>query len=243
MRITPLLITAFLMTTSASAAPFVEGAADGPLDPALSQAPPLPFTAREDGGYDHAASLGQCPASIAGFRFREESVFKEDGSDVGCQYDGENGSSHMTVYFYQTDRVDSAAASAQEAGEAIVNRFPEAEFLPDESESCGMMIDLMHGLRLAGQADEDTTITVGQTPCFIFQLDIGTALVTTDMIGPWHLKVRITETGDTPDINRLKMQASDILNFERGALTGEPSASLEEFLRDRPEMAPTGEDP
>ncbi|MGE6697594.1 hypothetical protein ACQKH5_07885 [Hyphomonas sp. NPDC076900] len=223
MRAGTFILAGILLAASAYAAPHVDGTAKVPADPS----PPSHFTPREDGGFDHAASLGQCPASIAGFRFREVAVFQADGTDVSCQYDGEEDASHMTVYFYQSTQAADAAASAQQAGGAIVQRFPEAEFLSEESESCAMMIDLLHGLTLAAEATTDTTITIGQTPCFIFRLASGVALVTTDKIGPWHLKVRITEIKGETDMSALTMQAANILNFERGVMAGQPASSLE----------------
>lgn len=228
MRIATLIAAGILIASGADAAPFVDGKTSTQIDPALSQAPPSPFKLREDGGLDHPASLGQCPATFDGFRFREESVFKEDGTDVGCQYNGDESDTHLTVYFYQTDRYDTAVDAAQEAGEAIVNRFSEAEHLAEESKSCGMMIDLLYGLELAAASDTDTTITTGLTPCHIFRIAQGFALVTTDKIGPWLLKVRITETESETDMNALMMQASKILNFERGAMNSKTGPIIED---------------
>lgn len=237
MRIGILMAAGLLIAASAGAAPYVDGITSTQnrvADPALSQARPSPFAPREDGGVDHPASLGQCPASIAGFQYRESTVFEDDGSDVGCQYNGDEGVSHMTVYFYQTIKYDTTEASALEAGDAILKRFEEAEYLEDESQSCSYTIDLMQWLDDVGQngmPETDTEVIVGKAPCHVFRIAQGSTLVATDMVGPWHLKVRVTAASPDIAINDLVNRTSEIMRTERAWMSGKSATNLEELMR------------
>ncbi|MEZ5953193.1 MAG: hypothetical protein R3C13_02705 [Hyphomonas sp.] len=213
-------------------------ASTGPVSPAAAIAGPevvagSDFSPLESGGIWHPASKGQCPEELAGFDFAEPTLFKPDGTDVGCQYASDQDGGHLTVYFYLLDRVPTAAAAAQEAGDAIVQRFPEAEYLEDDSSACTTAIDLMSGLggMLDGNSQENTTITVGKTPCLLFRVNYGVAAVATDKIGPWHLKVRITRKAGDGDIADVISRMTETMQQEAAWMAGKPAINIERLLR------------
>jgi len=191
------------------------------------------FVPLDDGGVWHPASEGRCPAELAGFAYTEPVVFKPDGSDVGCQYRTE--SDHLTVYFYQSDRLKTASDAAEEAAGAIVYRFQNAQYLKDDSESCTIKIDLIGGVSaMLQQGPEDGgVIEIGKTPCLIFRIPEGLTLVATDMVGPWHLKVRLTSL--TPDANTEDVisRTSEIMNLENSWMSGEPILNFESLMREQ----------
>lgn len=188
------------------------------------------FLSLDEGGVWHPASKGQCPAQLADFEFRETSVFNADGSDVACQYGRSDGTT-LTVYFYQHDDLKTAQSAAQVAGDAIMQAFPHANYLKEESRSCTTHIDLMAGLSDAMITEGgDTTIEVGKTPCFMFDISTGTAAVATDMIGPWHLKIRLTGSQTGADITELQMAVAEVLILERSSMSGQPGTYLGKLL-------------
>jgi len=215
--------------------------------PAADAAPPAPvavagspFSSRDDGGIWHPASKGQCPAKLAGFDFKEPTLFKPDGTDVGCQYGTEDSTGFMTVYFYLLDGPATSLEAAQGAASAIVQRFPEAQYLKDESFTCSTTIDLMSGLvdsLLDKDGTGDNTIVVGKTPCFLFDIDYGVTGVATDKIDPWHLKVRITLKGKDGDVDDMITRMSDAMRQEASWMSGEPSLKLDELLKQQDDDA------
>ena len=188
------------------------------------------FLSLDEGGVWHPASKGHCPAQLADFEFRETSVFNADGSDVACQY-GRSDGTILTVYFYQHDDLKTAQSAAQVAGDAIMQAFPHANYLKEESRSCTTHIDLMAGLSDAMITEGgDTTIEVGKTPCFMFDISTGTAAVATDMIGPWHFKIRATGSQTGAEISELWTTVAEVLILERSSMSGQPGTYLGKLL-------------
>ena len=187
----------------------------------------------DDGGVWHPASKGHCPLQLAGFDFAKTSVFKEDGKDVACQYQNASNDAAMTVYFYQNVAAKDATEAAQLAGQAIQTVHPQAEYLKAPSKDCTNHIDLMAGLSKAMVSAEkgtDSEILLGITPCYIFDLHPGKTLVATDMIGPWHLKIRLTDMQEDASNKRVKDEVTHVMIYERAQMTGEPVVNLQELL-------------
>lgn len=221
------VLTAALLTT-ACATPTSKGV----VDPAMVAAPITadPFEPLEEGGYWHPASKGRCPPELAGFAFDQTQTFNDDPNNVGCQY---TGAGYLTVYFFVAENLPDARTSALDAANAIVSRFDGAEPLKDKSQDCSMTADLRQGIAdaLASAVTTDKTITIGTTPCYVFRIPQGLTLVTTDMIGPWHLKVRITIPNEAGDGSNIAVLGDNVLNYERSTMAGKPASVLDELLK------------
>lgn len=182
------------------------------------------FETLDDGSIWHPASKGRCPDELAGFIYKEPTLFEQDGTDVSCTYEGDGGTSYLTIYFFQTDLFDTPALAAEHGAAAILNRFDEAEYLAEASLSCSHMIDLMNGIEttLHSNLENDVEIVLGQTPCLVFRISYGATLLATDMIGPWHLKVRITAQITGEDVEPLVQRATDVMTLQHAWMSGRP---------------------
>lgn len=225
----PMSLALALVTACASqTAPNSGNLPSTPPDSTSTQAVFLPL---ESGGVWHPASKGKCPSQMAEFDFLKTSLFNEDGTDVACQY-GHGDGTKLTIYFYQHFEVESAQMAAQLAGNAIVQTFPEAVYLDEESRSCTTHIDLMAGLSDAMQhGTEETRIEVGRTPCFVFDITDGTTAVATDLIGSWHLKLRITGPQTGTEISELTTTIAEVVILERGYMSGTQGIYVGHLLR------------
>ena len=67
-----------------------------------------------DGNRTHIQSGGICPTSWGSFELVRPSIFKRDGSDVGCNYQSDIGASFTFYYFKAPETAQTHAESAFE---------------------------------------------------------------------------------------------------------------------------------
>lgn len=184
------------------------------------------FETLPDGNIWHPASKGTCPGKLAGFTYSEPTLFKQDGTDVGCVYEGDDGSSHLTLYFYQDVKIPTAEKMLGGSIAAILQRFPEAEHQPEDSEACGMQIQLINGIMglSEDELENGSEITVGgDTPCHVFRIDYGATIIVVEKIGPWFLKVRVTGKLQDGAADALVERAVRIATLQHASMSGHPA--------------------
>lgn len=142
--------------------------------------------------------------------------FREDGSDVACQYDRDDGGI-LTLYFSDFDPM-----TANQHVEMMIPAIREDKgFKLDEDVS--LMCELTLGLGEVTEGDGpkgDTEIIIGETPCAVLRGDDLTSVVAVRTYGDWHFKVRLTDTSSELD--------GDVLLY---TLTGEIFALQDKSIR------------
>lgn len=111
----------------------MQAALNGKLDEALAEADAEPLTEEQiwnrdaDGNLAHIQSGATCPAVWAGMQRTQAQIFRDDGTDVGCNYGAPNSATVMTFYVYATEDDISPADEARAVLETMKTRQPVAK--------------------------------------------------------------------------------------------------------------------
>lgn len=80
-----------------------------------------------DGNLVHIQSGATCPAVWAAMQRTQASIFREDGMDVGCNYNRNDNDTVMTFYVFTLPGSDSLGDVMNETMEALKTRQPVAK--------------------------------------------------------------------------------------------------------------------
>lgn len=114
----------------------MQSALDGTLDDTLGESDAEPLTEEQiwakdaNGNLAHIQSSATCPAVWAGMQRTDVHIFRNDGTDVGCNYGAPNSATVMTFYVYATANDVTVADEARSALDTMKTRQPLAKETP-----------------------------------------------------------------------------------------------------------------